>query len=267
MMTPEIWIATAAVLLALAVVAGGLAIFAVRGPWNAVAMGARVAALAFLIAALVTSAMAQGKWMAVDPRQAMLGLIAAMLAVHLVLAWRLGTGSAGPAVDIVALTLSLVIVAAVGGGAPGLACVRHSPLLQAHWVLFSLGGGSVLVACAAGLMLALRKLLVWRGWHLGLPPQVLLYGLLAQATILALVVLGSALVISAWWAWQTPGLLGNGNPRQVWMAVAWLIAATSLLAWQLDGRRGRWAAGLALAAAAAVLVGVLFPVDLSFAGI
>ena len=266
-MTPEIWLVTAALFLALAAVAGGLAMFAVRGPWGVVAIGARVAALVCLIVALVASAIAQGKWMAVDPRQAMLGLIVAMLAVHLVLAWRLGTGSAGPAVDIVALALSLLVVVAVGGGAPGLACVRHSPLLQAHWVLFSLGGGSVLVACAAGLMLALRKLLVWRDWHLTVPPQVLLYGLLAQATILALVALGSGLVLSAWWAWQTPGLLGNGNPRQVWMAVAWLITATSLLAWKLDGRRGPWAAGLALAAAAAVLVGVLFPMDLSLVGI
>ncbi len=51
------------------------------------------------------------------------------------------------------------------------------------------------------------------------------------------------------------------------MAVAWLITAASLLAWKLDGRRGRWAAGLALAAAVAVLVGVLFPADLGFVGI
>jgi hypothetical protein len=41
----------------------------------------------------------------------------------------------------------------------------------------------------------------------------------------------------------------------------------SLLAWQLDGRKGRWAAGLALVAAVAVLVGLLFPVDLSLVGI
>ena len=51
------------------------------------------------------------------------------------------------------------------------------------------------------------------------------------------------------------------------MAVAWLTAAMSLLAWQLDGRRGRWAAGLALVAAAAVLVGLFFPVGLSLVGI
>nr|NIV39363.1 hypothetical protein [Anaerolineae bacterium] len=122
-------------------------------------------------------------------------------------------------------------------------------------------------ACAAGLVLALRKLLVWRGRHPRLPRQNCLYGLLAHATILTLVALGSGLIIGAWWEWRTPGLLGNGNPRQVWMAVAWLITAASLLAWKLDGRRGRWAAGLALAAAVAVLVGVLFPADLGFVGI
>ena len=39
MMTPEIWVAIAAVCLGLAAVAGGLAISAIRGPWDAVAMG------------------------------------------------------------------------------------------------------------------------------------------------------------------------------------------------------------------------------------
>jgi hypothetical protein len=267
MMTPEIWLVTAAVFLALAAAAGGLAMSAVRGPWHAVAIGARVVALALLIMALISAAIEQGKWIAADPQQAMLTLIVAMLVVHLVLAWRLGIGSAGPVVDIVALALSLVIVVAAEGGASGLACVRQSSLFQAYWVLLALGGGSVLVACAAGLMLALKRLLVWRGRHPGLPRQNLFCGLLAQATILALVALGSGLVISAWWAWQTPGPLGSGDPRQEWMAVAWLITATSLLAWKLDGRRSRWAAGLALVAAAAVLVGVLFPADLSLAGI
>ena len=258
-MTLEIWVVIAAAFLVLAAVAGGLAISSIRGPWDAVTIGARIVAMVALIVALVTSIIGQGRWSVAEPQQAMLSLIAAMLAVHLVLAWRLGAGSAGPVVDLVALILSLVSAIAVEAGAPGLACVQQLTLSQAHWVLFSLGGGSVLVACAAGLMLALRMLLLWRGRHPRLPGQILLYGLLAQATILALVALGSGLIISAWWAWRASGLPGGGNPRQVWMAVAWLIAATSLLAWQLDSRRGRCAAGLALLSAAAVLVGVLFP--------
>jgi hypothetical protein len=267
MMTPEIWVAIAAALLAIASVAGGLAMFAVRGPWDAVTIGARVAAVAALVVALVAAAIVQHQWTAAEPQQAMLSLIVAMLAVHLVLAWRLGTGSAGPVVDVVALVLSLASVIAIRPGAPWLTCVQHAPLFQAQWVLFSLGGGSVLVAGSAGLMLAMRKGLAGRGWDLRLPGRVPLYDLLTQATFLALVALGGGLTISAWWAWRTSGMLAGGNPREAWMAVTWLIAAMSLLAWQLDGRRGRWAAGLVLLAAAAVLVGLLFPVDLSFVGI
>ena len=260
MTMPEIWVVIAAVFLALAAVAGSLAMSRVRGRWDAAAIGARAAALAFLIVALVASAIVQGQWMAMAPVQAMLSLIVAMLTVHLVLAWRLGAGSVGPVVDIVALALSLSIVIAFEGSDLGLACVPQSPLLQAYWVLFSLGGGSVLVAGSAGLMIAVRKLLVWRGMAPRLRRPVLVYDLLAQAMILGVVALGSGLVISASWAWWTSGLLGDGSPRQVWMAIAWLITATSLLAWQLDGRRVRWAAGLALAASAAVLAGMLFPV-------
>jgi len=178
----------------------------------------------------------------------------------LVLAWRVGAGSAGPVVDIVALALSLLIVIVFEGSAQGLACGPQSPLPQATWVLFSLGGGSVLVAGSAGLLVAVLGLLVWRGMVPGLRGRIVVYDLLAQATLLGLVALGSGLIISAWWAWRTSGLLADGTPRQVWMAIAWLITAASLLAWQLDRRRAWWAAGLALAASAAALAGMLLPV-------
>jgi hypothetical protein len=112
-------------------------------------------------------------------------------------------------------------------------------------------------------MLVLRKGLEWRGKYPSLPGQIPLYGLLTQASILAVVALGSGLIISAWWAGRTSGLLAGGTRREMWIAVAWLSAAMSLVAWQLDGRRGRWAIGLALVAAAAVLVALLLPVDLA----
>jgi hypothetical protein len=223
-----------------------------------VAIGVRVVALAFLIIALIALAILQGQWMAMEPMQAMLNLVVAMLVVHLLLARRLGAGSAGPVVDIVALGLSLLIVIAFEGSAQALVCIPQSPFLQVYWVLFSLGGGSVLVACSAGLMIAVRKLLVWRGMTPKLRRRGLVYDLLAHATLLGLVALGSGLIISAWWAWRTSGLLADGTPRQVWMAIAWLTTASSLLAWQLDRRRVRWAAGLALVASAAVLSGMLF---------
>jgi hypothetical protein len=219
------------------------------------------------LAALVAAAIAHGQWSAADPRQAMLGLVAAMLAIHLLLAWRRGAGTAGPVVDLAAIVLSLVGAFVVGAGSSGFICVQLAELYQAQWILLSVGGGSVLVAACAGLMLLLRKGLLSRDWGLALPGWSLLYGLLAQAVILALAALGSGLVIGVWWAWRILGTLGSDSAREVWMAVAWLITAMSVLAWQLDTRRSRWAAALVLVAAIAVLIGLLLPVDLPAAGI
>jgi hypothetical protein len=226
-----------------------------------------VASLAALVVALVTAAIVHGHWSAADPRQAMLGLVAAMLAIHLVLAWRLGAGTGGPVMDLAAIVLSVVSAFLVGAGSTRSICVQLPALYQAQWTLLSVGGGSVLVAACAGLTLLLRKGLSSRDWELTLPGWSPLYDLLAQAAVLGLAALGSGLVIGVCWAWWTSGTLGSDSARKVWMAVAWLITAMSLLAWQLDIRRSRWAAALVLVAATAVLIGLLLPVDLRIAGI
>jgi len=267
MMTPEIWAVIAAVFLGLAAVSGGLEMAVVRGRWRAVVFGTRVAALAALVVALVAAAIVHGHWSAAEPRQAVLGLVAAMLAVHLVLAWRLVAGSAGPFVDLAGIVLSLVSVFVIGAGSPGLTCAPLHALYQAQWVLLSLGGGSVLVAACAGLMMLLRKGLSFRDWELTLPGWSSLSGLLAQAAVFAVVALGGGLVIGVWWTWWASGTLGSDSAREVWMAVAWLITTMSVLAWQLDGRRSRWAAALVLVAASAMLIGLLLPVNLRVAGI
>jgi hypothetical protein len=255
------------VLLGLAAVSGGLEMAVLRGRWKTVVLVSRVAALAALVVALVPAAIVHGHWSAADPRQAMLGLVAAMVVIHLVLAWRLGAGTAGPVIDLVAIVLSLVSVFVVDAGSPGFICVQLPALYQAQWILLSVGGGSVMVAACASLMLLLRKGLSSRDWGLTFPGWGLLYGLLAQTAVLALVALGSGLFIGAWWAWRTSGTLGSDSARGVWMAVTWLITAMSLLAWQLDTRRSRWAAALVLVAATAMLIGLLLPVDLRVAGI
>ena len=266
-MTPEIWAVIAAVLLGLAAVSGGLEMAVLRGRWEAVVLASRVAALVALVVALVAAAIVHGHWSAADPRQAMLGLVAAMLSIHLVLAWRLGGGTAGPVVDLVAIVFSLVGAFVVGAGSRGFICVELPALYQAQWIFLSVGGGSVLVAACAGLMLLLRKGLLSRDWGLALLGWRPLHGLLAHAAVLALAALGSGLVIGVLWAWRTSGTLGSDSAREVWMAVAWLITAMSLLAWQLDTRRSRWAAALVLVAATAVLIGLSLPVDLRVAGI
>lgn len=267
MMTPEIWTWIAAALLGLATVAGWLAVLALRGRWEAIVFGSRFAALTALIVALIAAAMQQGHWSASDTRQVMLSLIAAILLVHLALAWRSGAGTAGPMVDLVALVLSLVIIFVAQAGSPEPICIQLPALYQMQWGLLLLGGAGVLVAACAGLMLILRKVLSSRGWDGQLPGWGAMHGLLAQSTVLALAILGCGLVIGVWWAWQTSGTLAWNSARETWMAVAWLITAMSLLAWQVEGRRSRWAAGLALVAAIAVLVGLLSPADLPIAAI
>ena len=267
MMMPEIWVSIAAALLGVAVIAGGMVLLAGRKSWGIVAIGARVAALAALIVALIAAVMASGQWTASDRQQAMLSLVVAMEAIHLVFVWRLGVVSAGPIVDVIALTLGLVGVFLIPASAPSLICAQQASLSQVHWVLFLLGGGSVLVAACAGLTLALRGLLVWRGLELQLPESLPLHGLLRHAAALALAALGSGLLTGVWWAWRTTGVMLGANAREMWMAVVWLITAMSLLAWQLDDRRSQWAAGLALVAAVAKVVGLLFPVGVGFGGI
>jgi hypothetical protein len=259
----EVLAIVAAALLGLATVAGGLAVFAVQGRWKDIAVGARVLALVAVIAALVAAAAVHGRWTAADPRQALLSLVVAMLAVHLALAWRLGAGSAGPMVDIVALALSLVCAFAIQPASPETICPQLPAMVQGQWVLLSLGGGSMLVTGCAGLMLALRKGLLWRGLDAQLPDRLPLVGMLTQAACLAVVALGGGLFLGVWWSWRTSGRLADDDVRQVWMAVAWLLSAMSVLSWQADSRTSRWAAVLALVAAAAVLVGTLAPAGLS----
>ena len=267
MMMPEIWAAVAAALLAVAAVGSSLMLVSRRQSWDAIVLGARVTALGVLIVALVAAALQQGRWIADNPQQALLGIVVAMLAIQMLLAWRLGAGSAGPWVDIIALALSLVGAFVSGAGAPLSSCAQEAALLQAHWILLSLGGGSVLVAASAGLSLGLGAALAGRGKELQLLDRLLLHDLMAQAATLTLVGLGSGLVVGVWWAWRTSGTWLGANAREVWMAVAWLPTAMSVLAWQLAGHRGRWVALLALVAALAVVVGLLLPVNAMVAGI
>ena len=268
-MAPEIWGIAAAFLFGAAALAGGLALFTPRGPWEWVATGARVAGLVAVAAALISTVAAQGEWSPFEPWQVVLSLILAMSGVYLLLAWRLGLGGAGPVVDVVALALLLVAypstpwaVVAVQPATSLLNCTQRTFPFQVQWALFFLGGGSVLAAGSAGLMLALRQVLGRRAPGPKLPPRTGLYDLLIQSTFLALVAVGGGLTLGAWWAWQMVGMLTTDDPREAWMALVWLLAAMSLSAWQLERHRGRWAAGLAGVAAATLLFGLLLLVEL-----
>lgn len=256
-MTPDFWAGVAACLLSLAVIAGGLAFVRMRGPWDLLAIVARLAGAGALLAAVILAGVAQGEGSLLDLQQVVLALVLALLLIHQVLAWRLRMGSAGPLVDLLALILLLVAALVVSPGAPVLTCAQRMAPFRIQWLLFLFGGGSVLVAGCAGLMLALRNGLVRLGLGLRLPSVVDLHSLLTEATFLALLAIGAGLMVSGWWAWRTVGMLAAGDPREMWMAATWLVTAVSLSAWQLKARRGRWAAGLAVLAAVMVIAGLL----------
>ncbi len=266
----EIWATIGTgVLLAVAGVAQGLALFKI-GPsprgWGLVAAGARLGSALALTAALILAVVAHGEWSPSDLRQVTLGLALATLVIYLILAWRPGMGSASPVVDMVILALVLVDLIAVRPGGCPLTSAQRTVPFQVQWALFLLGSGGVVVAGSAGLMRVFQAPLTRRGGDLGDVHTVL-----RQSTSLALVALGSGIVVSIWWSWQTVGFLTSGDPRIGWIAITWLVAAMSELAWQLDRRlpvsdhkdhEGRWAAGLAIVAAAVAIFGLLALEDL-----
>jgi hypothetical protein len=263
-MTVEIWGVVAGSLLVVAAAASVLGRFRARQRWELMAGVARLLAACAVAAVLTITILARGEWSPLELQQVTLALIVAMLLVHAILAWRLGITGAGPVVDLVALALILVGAFWLQPGAMPLSCFQRAFPVQVQWGLSLLGAGSLLIAGSAGLMLALRWVLRRVREHVTLPIRKDQYRLLAHATFLALVSLGSGLTVGVWWAWQTVGMLTSGDLREAWLLIAWLVAAMSLLAWQLEERGGRWAAVLAVVAAAIVLFGLLVLPDLQY---
>jgi ABC-type transport system involved in cytochrome c biogenesis permease subunit len=257
-MAPEMWGALAALLLAIAAVARGLALFRVRGRWELLAICARAGAAMALAVAVVLAAVTHGQWSPFDLWQVTLSLSLAILSVYVALAWRFRIDAAEPIVDLLALALILIGMLAIRPGGPFVPCLQQAWPFSVQWVLFLTGGGGSMVAGSAGLTLILAR----RGWPLHWPRPADSYLLLRQAAMLALVFLGGGLIVSMWWAWQAEGTLTSSDPREVWMAITCLIATMSLSVQHLQRRWERWAAGLAVLAATAVMVGFLAVIDL-----
>jgi hypothetical protein len=79
----------------------------------------------------------------------------------------------------------------------------------------------------------------------------------------ALVALGSGIMVNLWWSWKSAGVLSSSDAREGWVTAAWLIAGMSMLVRRAGKRWGRWTAGLALLAATIAILGLLVGLDLN----
>jgi hypothetical protein len=264
-MMPETWLALAAGgLLAAAALARTLALLGIglrprRG--NQFLLGLRAAAAVALAVALGMGLVAHPAWLPLATWQVALALALAALGFTLALWGRYGFDGAGPAVDLIAVGLVALAMAPNWPGVGTLTCAQRDLPYQAAGVLFLVGAGGTTVAGSIGLTLAFRSLLARRGGD-RFPGRADLFDLMKGATVLTLVVLGGGLLAGTWWAWRTLGRWVAGDPRSGWMAVAWLLALISWLAWRLAGRGSRWVAAFALFAALAANVGLLVAAQL-----
>ncbi len=246
-MATEMWAAAAAVLLSVAA-GGSAAALAGRGRrWLLLSVAARGTGVLVLAVAVYVAATGQGGWSPLHLRQMALGLALATALAHLVLSLTVGPRAGSFLADAVGAALVVAAWMAIRPGGDSLTCVQRALPYWAEWALFLLGAGGVLVAGSVSLALALP----WLWARAGVP------GLLTAGTFLGVLAIGAGIVSGLWWAWQAGGTLEAGDIRESWMAVVWLLAAMSAVAWQLEKQARRWAAGLALAAAGALLVGLL----------
>ncbi len=254
----EGWLILAASLALLAAVAVQM-VWLLRGsgPWWASVWLARLAAVALLAATLLVTALGRRGGLAPEPALVLLGLACAVAGVATFLTWCCGVDGAGPASDLLALALLLGADLAWRLGATFPACGQHTAWFWVSWLGLLVGVGGLVVGMAAALMMAVRLAAGRFGWRLFLPPGVEAHAFLIRATVLALVSLGAGLIIAAWWTWRWSGSLGVGEPGGLWLVASWLLAAVSLLSWQLGRRPGRWAALFVVAAAALGLLGLL----------
>jgi hypothetical protein len=287
MLAVEMWLALAASgALFTAGLAHGLALREGRGGvgfvWARVSLGARLVAIAAVAGTLALVAGALGRWTPFDLRQVALSLALSTMVVYVTLACirptperypgsnpprsiRLGVG---PIVDAVALALVLAGMFVVQPGEVPLACEQPAALSDVQWVLYLVGGGGVAVAGSIGLGLLLCPLLIWKAGRVrnlrSENPCSSLATPLGDAVALALSTLGAGFVVGVWSAWQATGNMSRGDPREAWLAVAWLVTAMCGLAhstssgeahgWSQDSQR--WTGVLALLAAAVIFFGL-----------
>jgi hypothetical protein len=254
-MTAETWELVAVLLLAAAIASGIVALMGLHDRWRLMVTGTRLGALGALIVALVLSTAAHGQWSPFNLHQLAVSVAVASLAVGLVLSRLWDLLLSDTVLDAISLFVVLVAMLVIRPGGPWLQCAQRGILFWGHWALFVLGAGSAIVAGSMAFALAMRSI-PWMATLSWMPPADLLDHLF-EVILATLLSLGAGLLLSVLWAWQTYGTVTSGDPRQGWMASAWLVAAMSLVAGQLDPGDRRWPSVLAGIAGVVVLFGLL----------
>lgn len=250
-MTIEVWVALgASLLLVLSLGPEVLRLVQTRGRWALLAAGFEIAALVAALAALVLSITAANPRSPDNLRLVAWGLAPAILGAHLFLQRLARTQGGRLIAELLALAALILGILVPKPVAMLLGCPQYGAAFTIQWSLFVLGAGSVIVAGSAGLEMLLGTAWSRRRAHHSPLRGSALQTLVSQGTVLALVTLGAGLTVATWWSWQAAGTPTSGDPREIWLAITWLVTATSLLAWQMEKRAAKWAAALAVLAAA-----------------
>jgi hypothetical protein len=248
---------SASALLLVAVVARGLALKAQRRLWTEAATVARVGAALILAAALAWGIYKAGGWWANDLWLLGLGLVLAMLLVDLGLTRACDASCASPVLEGLGAVSLLVIAFGSPMGKSPILCTWGWIFYYARWTLYLIGVGSLIAAGSATIVAWIQGLQVGRGvtWHGPVADDSTAY--VRGATLLALLAMGSGLTLDAWWSWRALGRLTGDDVREVWMAIAWLVFGSSVLAWELTPRARRWATGLVVLAGVVAVAGLM----------
>jgi len=245
----------------LLLVAAAVRIAALKAPqssWGRAAWAVRAGAALAMVAALIASTYRAGGWWADDLWLLGLGLVLTALLVDEALAQRGSARCASPLVEALGAVLLGVLLYRWPAGQRPLLDAPGWGVYYARWSLYLVGAGSLMAAASAGLVGWIWQRQADREKGQAKTEMCGRYG--RGATLLALFALGVGLVLGAWWFWQAQGQLTGDDPRETWLAIAWLIAGMGRLSWELEPRARQWAAALpvlaGLVAVAALLAAV-----------
>lgn len=240
----------AVLLLIIAMAFRGLAVALKREAGLWLAAVARLGAWIALASSIWWTTAASAPWSAFYFPLWMQSLVLAIWAIDGIYSWRFRPVVMVSVVDLISLTLIVVGTFGTPPGHVSSSCLQSLPLWVGQWLLFIIGSGAAIVAGGNVLTSTMNAALADRLGPLPRSSQTALSVIAQEANQLTLVALGGGLILGLGWTWY------QGDPRLLWMASAWLIAAMASTAWSLSRGGERWFTWLTVLAAAVALSGL-----------